>query len=114
MRKKTVEKNAIVHSWVSPSNVWMHRAIHGGSLFQSYVQAICREIMFEAMLRLEKAGWRLNLSVHDELAALEKQARLDKRPEKIEQFEELMTIVPEWATGFPIGAAGWEGKRYRK
>jgi DNA polymerase len=105
---KLLEKDGFTHMWLNSSNQWVRRGLHGGSLFQSYVQAICRDIMTEGMLRQEKAGWDIVLSVHDEVAA-EADELCDPA-----SFEALMVQVPAWAEGFPIGAAGWEGQRYHK
>jgi hypothetical protein len=33
----------------------------------------------------------------------------------IEDFEHQLTILPDWASGFPVEAdGGWRGHRYRK
>lgn len=105
-----IERNCVTHKWVNAQNQWIRRSIHGGSLFQSYVQAICREIMVEAMIRLEDALWPLYLTVHDELVSM---VPLDRSGAQSD-FEKLMTVVPTWASGMPIRADGWEGRRYRK
>ena len=62
-----------------------------------------------ATARLEAAGYRITLSVHDELVA--------EVPEgfgSLAEFEALLCELPPWAAGCPIAAAGWRGRRYRK
>jgi len=48
------------------------------------------------------------LTVHDEIVS----ERADGG--SIEEFIALMSETPEWAPGFPVGAEGWKGDRYKK
>jgi len=61
------------------------------------------------MVRLEKAGYRALLSVHDE-AICER----EKGTGDLKEFIEILTKSPGWALGLPIEAEGWVGERYRK
>lgn len=96
--------------WVDERSQWTRRHLTGANLFQSAVQATCRDLIMEAHVRTERAGMPLMLSVHDEQQSLvPDDARYD-----FMQYEEIMCQVPDWASGFPIEADCWEGYRFKK
>jgi DNA polymerase len=88
---------------------WVRTNTYGGKISENLCQSICRDIMAEAMLRLEEAGYPIVMTVHDEIVC-----EVPIGFGSVEEFERIMCQVPAWATGFPIAAAGWRGKRYRK
>lgn len=88
---------------------WEDKAAYGGLLVENITQAIARDVMAEAMERVDKAGYNLILTVHDEIIT-EDPADFGS----LDEFNELMMTMPSWAQGFPIAVGGWEGKRYRK
>ena len=97
--------------WVSSyTHKWERRTITGANFFQSAVQATCCDILMEAHLRVERAKMPLFLSVHDEGNSLVP----DDARYTVKEYENLMTVVPEWAEGFPIDADCWEGYRFKK
>lgn len=90
---------------------------YGGKLVENVVQAIARDLMADAMLRIEETGkFEIVLSIHDELVA-----EFDDQPweplwieNHLKEFESLMAETPDWAVGCPIAASGWVGKHYKK
>jgi DNA polymerase len=101
---------AAVHFWATDgSTKWTRQAAYGGKWWENAVQAISRDILAEAMLRLENAGYPIVLHAHDEAVA--------EVPElfgSLDEFKKLMEVRPRWASDCPIVAEGWRGKRYRK
>ena len=89
---------------------WQREQTYGGKLVENVVQAIARDIMAEAMLRIHEGGvYSPVLSVHDELIS---EAPLGVG--SVQEFERLMAECPLWAVGCPVAAEGWTGERYRK
>ena len=88
---------------------WERCEAHGGVLFNNVVQGTARDVMAEAMVRVERAGYPVILTVHDEIVC-ERRIGEGSLPE----FQQLMTTVPEWATGLPVAAGGFESLRYKK
>jgi DNA polymerase len=103
--------DAIVYKSVdADTKQWQYTSTYGASIVENLCQAISRNVLAEALLRLDEAGYPVVLHVHDEIVSEVK----DDKAFDLNTYEKLMSEVPEWATGFPIAAKGWEGKRYRK
>ena len=82
---------------------------YGGSLVESICQGTARDIMSYAALEVEKAGYKILTSVHDELVSERKAGE-----GCVEEYEQLLCTLPAWADGCPIDAEGWTGARYKK
>lgn len=105
------EKRAVLYHWgVNPlSRQWEPSGTYGGKLTENVVQAISRDLMASAMLRIEETGYDLILTVHDEILA---ERQKDKGT--VEEFSNLMADLPPWAKGCPVRVEGWKDERYRK
>ncbi len=88
---------------------WERIPTYGGKLTENIVQAIARDLLAYAMLNIEKAGYEIVLTVHDEIIA-----EVDKKKGSVEEFEVLMEKLPEWAEGLPLKAEGYSCGRYQK
>lgn len=89
---------------------WIRMETWGGRLTENAVQAASADILREAMLRIEAAGYPIVLHVHDEIVA-----EVPADFGSVEEFERLMTVLPGWAQSWPIRASGgWRDARYGK
>lgn len=80
---------------------------YGGKLTENVVQRTARDALGHALLRLDKAGFPLVLTVHDDVTA-------EGREQDREEFERIMMETPEWAEGLPIAVETCFTRRYRK
>ncbi|MCG9865105.1 DNA polymerase [Streptococcus suis] len=80
---------------------------YGGKLVENIVQATARDILAEAILRLEKNGYPVVFHVHDECI-------VEARDTTIETINELMAQAPDWADGLPLNSEGYVTKYYKK
>jgi DNA polymerase len=93
---------------------WLRMPTYAGKLLENACQAVANDILRHGQQLLEHAGYPIVLHVYDENVA-----EIPVGLGSIEQFEALMSTLPEWArdeTGpWPIKArGGWRGQRYRK
>jgi len=89
---------------------WGDIGTYGGKLCENVTQAVARDVLCEGMLRAEKAGFEIVLTVHDEVVS----EAGERERDSVEFLVELMTKNPTWAEGLPLAAAGYESYRYRK
>jgi DNA polymerase len=80
----------------------------GGKLAENVVQATARDVLAEAILRIEAAGHSVVLHVHDEVVVECDPSVTD------EQLHELMTVTPAWAPGLPVDSSVESADRYFK
>lgn len=89
---------------------WTTLYTHGGKACENLVQALCRDLLAYAMLNVERGGYPIVLSVHDELVC----ETPDTQEYTVSELEKLMCALPGWAEGFPLAAEGNEMSRYAK
>jgi DNA polymerase len=87
---------------------WGKIDTYGPKLVENIVQAISRDILAESMLRLDREGYKIVMHVHDEVII---EAPITA---KVEDVENIMGQVPEWALGLPMRADGYECAFYKK
>jgi DNA polymerase I-like protein with 3'-5' exonuclease and polymerase domains len=86
-------------------------ALHGGKLTENIVQALARDVLGEALLRLEDDGLRVLLHVHDEVI-VEVPACEAAAAERL--ILEVLRTPPAWAPGLPLDAEAHTSRRYGK
>jgi DNA polymerase len=113
--KPTLEKKESLHGTQNTLHYYgMNRvrkfvkmSTWGGKLTENVVQACARDLLYEALLRLENTSFKPVLAVHDEIVC-------ETGYENNENFVRHMSELPEWAKGFPMKVEGWCEQRYRK
>ena len=91
----------------SKTRKWCKQSTYGGKLVENITQAVARDIMAESMLELEKEGYNIVLTVHDEIIS-------EVQDGSIKRFKTIMENAPKWAKTLPITVEAYEAQRYRK
>jgi DNA polymerase len=94
---------------LSTGEGWGKNTTWGGKLVENIVQAIARDCLGVAMLKLDAAGYKIIMHVHDEviLEMLEGKGSL-------EEVIGLMSQPLYWAKGLKLTAEGYETQYYKK
>ena len=98
---------SVVYEGIVVGNKWDKIESYGGKFVENIVQAIARDILAEAMMRLEKKGFNIVMHIHDEVV-------IESDSSSIEEINEIMSIVPIWAPGLILDADGFESEFYKK
>jgi DNA polymerase bacteriophage-type len=76
---------------------------------ENIVQGVARDIMANGMWNVERAGYPVVSTVHDEVLA-----ELEDGKGELTEYVATLCRLPAWARGCPITAEGFETQRYRK
>ncbi len=91
------------------SRKWCRISTYGGKLAENCVQAIARDCLAAALLRLNGAGYKIVAHIHDE-AVLDVPHGFGS----LKDVEAIMSHPMDWAPGLPLSAASFETDFYRK
>lgn len=89
------------------NNKWCRGETYSGRLVENITQATARDLLAEAMWRMEQTGLAIVAHVHDEV--------IIEVPEGKVTVEDVCTIMnqnPSWADGIPLSSAGYVGERF--
>jgi len=104
------DENAINYMGVNQTTrKWSKIETWGGKLVENIVQAIARDCLAVAMMRLDAAGYRIIMHIHDEVVL-----DMPKGKGSLAEVEEIMSKPIEWAPGLILSAEGWEDTYFKK
>jgi len=90
---------------------WDRLKLIPGRITENIIQASSRDIMADAKLRMDGLGYKIIMSVHDEIIV---EAVESVSLQTLSEMIRLMRIPPSWARSLPLDAAGFITKRYHK
>lgn len=102
-------RDSLSYEGVGESKKWMRIETYGPKLVENIVQGTARDLLAYAMLQLRNAGFDIVMHIHDE-AVLE----VPEGVSSVEEICRIMAVAPDWATGLPLRADGYECPFYKK
>lgn len=104
------DRATVTYMCMNTQNQWVRKKGYGGLWAENITQAVARDIMAQAMLRIDETrGWPVVLTVHDEVVS-----EVPTGTVSVAEYEAEMNILPSWATGLPVTSKGDVGERYGK
>ena len=100
---------SLCYRGVGENKKWTSIETYGPKLVENIVQAIARDLLALAMLRIRNAGYEIVMHIHDE-AVLE----VPIGESSVDEICAIMGEAPAWASGLPLRADGYECDFYRK
>ena len=100
---------AITYEGLNAANKWSRGETYSGKLVENITQATARDLLAEAMWRMEQAGLKTVGHVHDEVIL-----EVPEGSVTVEDVCAIMNQNPAWADGLPLASAGYQGKYYYK
>lgn len=87
----------------------------GGKLTENIVQATARDILAEAVERLEAAGYPVVFHIHDEVVVeAEDLGDAESNGAQLRDIARIMGAPVSWAPGLPLKAEGWTDHYFKK
>ena len=102
-------RDGLTYEGISENKKWSRIETYGPKLVENIVQGTARDLLAEAMLRVEKKGYPIVMHCHDEIIA-----EVPEGIGSVEEMCEVMAVQPEWAEGLPLRADGYECSFYQK
>lgn len=100
---------SITYEGVGGTKKWERIESYGPKFVENIVQAISRDILAEAMLRLADQGYEIIMHVHDEVVL-----EVPVGESSVEEVCRMMSKTPSWAKGLIFNADGYECEFYKK
>ena len=100
---------AITFEGTNAANKWVRGETYSGRMVENCTQATARDLLAEAMWRMERQGLNIVAHVHDEVIL-----EVPEGTVAVDDVSRIMNQNPEWAEGLPLSSSGYWGRYYFK
>lgn len=119
LRYRRARMEPVVPSWggepkPSPcytSNHGYRKTLYGGVLMENISQASCRDLLADAMVKLDGNAREIVMHVHDEIVG---EVDEGSAADMLRDMLAVMSAPPVWAEGFPLSCEGYVSQHYVK
>ena len=109
MQPNRFGRMAVTFESLNAANKWSRGETYSGKITENLTQATARDLLAEAMWRMEQKGWDIVGHVHDEVIL-----EVPSGSVTVDEVVRIMSVNPAWADGLPLNAAGYSGFYYFK
>lgn len=101
--------DCVTYEGLGSAKKWERIESYGPKFVENIVQATARDILAEAMQRLNRAGFKITMHIHDEVVL-----EVPRGMSSVEEVCSIMGETPAWAEGLNLRADGYECEFYKK
>lgn len=101
--------DCVTYEGLGASKKWERIESYGPKFVENIVQATARDVLADAMLRLDKAGFKITMHIHDEVVL-----EVENGKSSVEEVCAIMGEAPKWAETMNLRADGYECAFYKK
>lgn len=101
--------DCVTYEGLGSQKKWERIESYGPKFVENIVQATARDILVEAMQRLDKLGYKATMHIHDEVVL-----EVPDGVSSVEEVCDVMSIAPDWASTLCLRADGYECTFYKK
>ncbi len=98
----------VVEVWGLEQGQWRSYTLYGGLQCENICQGIARDVLADAMKRIDKAGYEIVLHAHDEVLC-----ECPLNFGSTQELADLLSVAEPWMAGLPLNAKGWDDARGR-
>jgi DNA polymerase len=113
LRPKVIDgrfgKPSLTYEGLNDKKKWGTIHTYGGMLVENIVQAIARDLLADGMLRVNDAGYKIAIHVHDEIVS-----EMPNGQGTVNELNHIMSQPVIWAKGLPLKADSYESVYYKK
>lgn len=102
-------REGLTYEGIGTTKKWERIETYGPKIVENIVQAASRDLLAEAMIRLDKEGFNIVAHVHDEVIC-----EVPYGKSSVEEVCNIMSESPKWSEGLPLDADGYECDFYQK
>ena len=99
----------ITYMGLDSAKKWCITKSYGAKIVENLVQAIARDLLVHALNALQERGFPVVMHVHDEVVV-----ELPNGCSSVNEICHIITQSPDWASGLPLHAEGYECEFYQK
>ncbi|MDF2672439.1 MAG: hypothetical protein K0R09_704, partial [Clostridiales bacterium] len=102
-------REGLTYEGIGSTKKWERIETYGPKIIENIIQAIARDLLAEAMIRLDRVGFNIVAHVHDEVIC---EVPIGKS--SVEEVCKIMAEPVPWVKGLPLKADGYECLFYQK
>lgn len=109
-KKQRLKRSVVYLGFDSETRQWGEQWLYGGLQCENVVSGTARDVMVDRQFAVERGGYPVILTVHDEILTLPN----DDKRYTVEEFQSIMSELPGFVDGLPLAVKAWEDMRYVK